>query len=47
MGIIRGTAVERIERPIKPLPPLLWKRVQVMIEKYGPVDRGGLLALCG
>ncbi len=48
-GIVRGTALERIEKPIKPRSPELWKRVRAMVEKYGPVDkeaRAGLLNLC-
>lgn len=37
-GLIRGTALERIERPALPRGEQLWKRVRAMVEKYGPVE---------
>lgn len=49
-GLIRGTALDRIERPTKdPRTEQLWKRVRAMAEKYGPLDkaaRSELLARC-
>lgn len=36
-GIIRGTPVEKIEKPKEPRKEGLWKNVRKMVEKYGPV----------
>lgn len=39
-GLIRGTALEKIERPKEPRTDVLWKRVKAMVRSYGPADRG-------
>lgn len=39
-GLIKGKALDAIERPKQPRSPEMWKRVKSMVEKYGPIDAG-------
>lgn len=50
-GLIKGKTISQIERPTirRPRIESLWKKVQTMITKYGPVDpvrKAELLSVC-
>ena len=48
-GLIRNTALDKIEKPRAPRTEELWKKVKAMIEKFGPLDkarRNEILKLC-
>lgn len=46
-GLVRGTALDRIERPGSERDDSLWKKVRGMVEKYGPVDKDRRAELLG
>lgn len=49
-GLIKGKTLDQIEKPkILPRAETVWKKVQTMITKYGPVDpvrKAELIGLC-
>lgn len=48
-GLIKGKALDSIEKPKEPRSQELWKAVKQMIQRYGPVDKSSnadLLAKC-
>lgn len=44
-GLIRGKALDNIEKPIRPRTHSVWDAVRKMIKSYGPVDKEKCLAL--
>lgn len=38
-GLIKGRALERIEKPVLPRGEPVWKKVRSMIDRYGPVEK--------
>lgn len=48
-GLVRGTPLDKIEKPNIERSERLWEKVRAMVKKYGPTDSGyrtELLAFC-